>query len=301
MARRRKGKAIHGWLNIDKPQGLSSAKVVAEVKRLTGAAKAGHGGTLDPLATGVLPIALGEATKTAAWSMDGRKAYRFVVRWGIETATDDGEGEILRTSDFRPDENAINKALPLFIGEIEQIPPAYSAIKVDGKRAYRRARDGEIVEMAPRTVQVFDLKLISTPDEDHAEFEVSCGKGTYVRSLGRDIAERLGTLGHIAVLRRTAVGPFEIGQSISLDILADLGHNSPLNSYLLPVEAALDDIPALVLTLPQAERLRHGQMVRVLDAPQGPCVAMAGGQPVALAEVDIDEVRPVRVFNIQTS
>ncbi len=301
MARRRKGKAIHGWLNIDKPLGLSSAKAVAEVKRLTGAAKAGHGGTLDPLATGVLPIALGEATKTAAWSMDGRKAYRFVVRWGIETATDDREGEELRTSNVRPDETAIKKVLPDFTGKIEQIPPAYSAIKVDGRRAYRRARDGEIVELAPRIVQVFDLQLISMPDSDHAEFEVVCGKGTYVRSLGRDIAARLGTAGHIAGLRRTAVGPFEIEQSISLDILADMGHNSPLNSYLLPVETALDDIPALALTLPQAERLRHGQMVRVLNAPPGPCVAMADGKPVALAEVEDDEVRPVRVFNIQTS
>ena len=299
MARRHnKGLPIHGWLVIDKPIGLSSAKVVAEVKFKTKAAKAGHGGTLDPLATGLLPIALGEATKTSSWAMDGSKVYNFVVRWGGSTETDDREGAIVETSDVRPSPEQIEAALPTFIGDIEQMPPAYSALKVDGERAYKKARRGEVVELKSRIVTISALKVLNHIDSDHTEFQADCGKGTYIRSLGSDIARHLGTVGHISVLRRTKVGPFEINQAISLDKLDDLSDSAALNSYLLPVEAALADIPALLLTGPQAERLHHGQMVRVLDALDGPCLAMTDGKAIALANVENGEVKAQRVFNL---
>ena len=298
MARRRKGQPIHGWLNIDKPYGMSSAKVVAEVKRLTDAAKAGHGGTLDPLATGVLPVALGEATKTTSWAMTGRKTYRFVVRWGEARNTDDAEGEVTETSDVRPDQTAIEAALPEFTGEITQTPPAFSAIKIDGKRAYKMARDGEDVEMPSRLVQIECFELLDCPDVDHAAFEVTCGKGTYIRALGRDIARRLGTVGYISDLCRTAVGEFKINDAISLDSLNDFSHIAALNSCLLPVEAALDDIPAFSLTGPQAQRLQNGQMIRVLDAPDGLCRVSRDGKLIALVDVTSSEVRAVRVFNL---
>jgi tRNA pseudouridine55 synthase len=298
VARARKGQPIHGWLNIDKPHGMSSAKVVAEVKRLTNAAKAGHGGTLDPLATGVLPVALGEATKTTSWAMTGRKTYRFVVRWGEARNTDDAEGEVSETSDIRPDPAAIEAVLAEFTGEITQTPPAFSAIKIDGKRAYKMARDGEDVEMPSRLVQIECLELLDCPDIDHAAFEVTCGKGTYIRALGRDIARRLGTVGFISDLSRTAVGEFRISDAISLDSLNDFSHSAPLNSCLLPVEAALDDIPAFSLTGPQAQRLQNGQMIRVLDAPDGLCRASRDGKLIALVDVTSGEVRAVRVFNL---
>ncbi len=298
MARQRKGQPVHGWFNIDKPYGMSSAKVVAEVKRLTNAAKVGHGGTLDPLATGVLPVALGEATKTTAWAMDGQKTYRFVVRWGEARNTDDAEGEVSATSEARPERAAIEKILGEFVGDVEQTPPVYSAIKIDGERAYKRARDGEEVEMPTRVVQIERLELLEGPDVDHAAFEVTCGKGTYIRALGRDMALRLGTVGYLSDLSRTAVGKFKISDAISLDSLNDFSHIAPLNSCLLPVEAALDDIPAFSLTGPQAERLRNGQMVRVLDAPDGLCRARWDGKLIALVDVKSGEVRAVRVFNL---
>ena len=296
--RNNKGTPIHGWMVIDKPLGMSSAKVVAEVKYKTGAAKVGHGGTLDPLATGLLPIALGEATKTSAWAMDGSKTYTFVIRWGQSTTTEDAEGDVVETSDVRPSPARTEAALEHFIGDIEQMPPAFSALKIDGERAYKKARRGEKVELKSRTVTINGLRVLKYIDNDHTEFEAECGKGTYIRSLARDIALHLGTVGHIAVLRRTRVGPFEIKRAISLDSLNDLGHNYALNSYLLPVETALADIPALPLTGPQAERLHQGQTVRVLDAPDGPCLAMADGKAIALATVDNGEVKPQRVFNL---
>ena len=296
--RRNKGLPIHGWLVIDKPLGMSSAKVVAEIKKATNAAKVGHGGTLDPLATGLLPVALGEATKTSAWAMDGSKTYTFVVRWGQSTSTDDSEGDVVATSDVRPSTDEIEAALESFVGDIEQMPPAYSALKVDGERAYKKARRGEDVELKSRIVSIYGLKVLQFIDSDHTEFEAECGKGTYIRSLGRDLARHLGTEGHIDVLRRTKVGPFAINQAISLDKIKELSHNCALNSYLLPVETALADIPALPLTGPQAERLHHGQTVRVLDAPDGPCLAMADGKAIALAHVENGEVRPQRVFNL---
>ena len=308
MARKRKGRPIHGWLNIDKPLGMSSSKVVSRVRGILQAAKAGHGGTLDPLATGVLPIALGEATKTVSYAMDGTKTYRFLVRWGQATSTDDTEGEVIKESDIRPTADAISAILPRFVGEIEQVPPAFSAIKVDGKRAYELARRDEAVELKSRRVQIDALTLINRPDNDHAEFEVIAGKGTYVRSLARDIARALDTVGHVAELRRTAVGNFHVKDAISLDKLESLGHIAPASSNLLPVETVLDDIPALALTTQEANKLRHGQGVAVLpvasrspfkDISQGDTiVAMADGKLVALAKIAGGEIRPVRVLNL---
>jgi len=310
MGRKRQGRPIHGWIIIDKPPGMTSSRVVGRVRAITGAAKAGHGGTLDPLATGVLPIALGEATKTVSWVMDGAKDYRFTVRWGEARATDDSEGAVTAVSDVRPDAAAIRAVLARFTGEIVQTPPAFSAVKIDGRRAYARARAGEAVELAPRTVQVDRLHLRDIPDVDHAVFETSCGKGTYMRSLARDIALALGTVGHVSALRRTSAGPFAEKSAISLESLESLVHSAPPSDYLLAVETALDDIPALALNPAQADHLRHGRPVRVRgpeghafvdigDADEGDMVcAMAGGRPVALARYQDDEIRPVRVLNI---
>ena len=289
---------------------MTSAQVVARVRALIDAAKAGHGGTLDPLATGVLPIALGEATKTVGWVMDGPKAYRFTVRWGEARATDDAEGAVTETSAVRPTDDAIRAVLPRFTGDIEQTPPAYSAIKLDGRRAYELARADQVVNIPSRIVRIDEIRLVATPDGDHAVFEVRCGKGTYMRSLARDIARALGTVGHIVQLRRTAVGRFEESQSISLDKLASLMHSAPPSAYLLAVETALDDIPALALNAAQADHLRHGRPVRV-QGPEGRrfvevgdladgdvLCAMAEGRPVALARLEHGEIRPMRVLNV---
>ena len=308
MARRRGGIAIHGWLNIDKPAGITSNDVVTRVRRATGAAKVGHGGTLDPMATGVLPIALGEATKTVAYAMDGAKTYRFTVNWGIATATDDAEGETVATSEARPERAAIEAALARFTGEIEQVPPDYSAVKVAGRRAYELARKDEAVELKPRRVRVDALELLDCVDADTAVFEMTSGKGVYVRALARDLALALGTLGHVSRLRRTAVAGFSEKQAISLDKLETLGHIAPASSILMPIETVLADIPALALTLQEANRLRHGQGVPVLpvasrspfkDIVQGDTVvAMAEGRLVALAKIAGGEIRPVRVINL---
>ncbi len=248
MSRRRKGDPIHGWLVLDKPEGPSSNTCVGRIKRLTNAAKVGHGGTLDPLASGILPIALGEATKTQQWAMDGHKTYQFTIRWGDSTATQDAEGEVTASSDTRPSEAAILQALPTFIGEISQIPPAYSAVKIDGERAYKKARRDETVEIAPRVVRIDDIRLMGVPDPDHALFEMDCGKGTYVRALARDLALHLGCEGHIRRLRRTAVGPFSEEMAVPLQAFEENeGGNVAmlLSEHLLPVETVLDDIPAL--------------------------------------------------------
>ncbi|MAF96083.1 MAG: tRNA pseudouridine(55) synthase TruB [Rhodospirillaceae bacterium] len=308
MGRKRRGKAIHGWIIIDKPKGLSSSAVVGRVRRLTGAAKVGHAGTLDPLATGVLPMALGEATKTASYLMDGAKAYRFTVRWGEQRDTDDAEGTIVKTSDVRPTKEQILAVLGNFIGDIEQVPPVFSAIKIDGKRAYELARANRAPEMKPRTIHIEDLRLLGLPDGDHAEFEAVSGKGAYMRSLARDMAAALGTVGHIAQLRRTAVGPFDEKQAISLDKLETLRHSAPLSEHLLSVETALDDIPALALTETEARKLSRGQAIPVLpvasrsplkNISQGDVVrAMAEGRLVALAKINGGEIRPFRVMNL---
>jgi len=308
MGRKRRGHAVHGWMIVDKPIGMTSAAVVGKVRRLTGAAKVGHGGTLDPLATGVLPLAFGEATKTVAWAMEGTKVYRFTVCWGEARATDDAEGAITASSDARPTIEEIESALPRFIGAINQVPPIYSAVKVGGKRAYALARDDKPVVLEARPVVIHRLALIGTPDGDHAEFEAASGKGAYMRSLARDLALAVGTVGHIENLRRTRVGPFAVEDAISLDKLAAMGHGEPLAGYLLPVETALDGIPALDLTVAEARRLQRGQPLPVLpvagrspltDIAQGDAVcAMAEGRLVALARIQGGEIRPIRVLNV---
>ena len=301
MARRRKGEKIDGWVVLDKPVGLGSTPAVSRVRRLFGAQKAGHGGTLDPLASGVLPIALGEATKTVPFVMDGRKEYRFTLRFGEARATEDAEGEVTATSEVRPDDAAIAGALAAFCGEIEQMPPAFSALKVDGRRAYDLARAGETVELKPRKVLIERLEFLGRPDRDHADFLVGCGKGTYIRSLGRDLAIALGTVGHLSMLRRTAAGPFREAAAISLPKLEALGHIPALFGALAPVATALDDIPALAVTEAQADRLRQGQPVLLTrDAPPSGALVRAelGDRLVALVRSDGVALQPVRVFNL---
>lgn len=289
----------HGWVIVDKPAGPTSAAVVGRVKRLTGARKAGHGGTLDPLATGVLAVALGEATKTVAFILEGRKTYRFAVRWGESRSTDDAEGEVTGDSAVRPAGAAIVAALGQFTGRIAQVPPVYSAVKQGGQRAYAMARAGRAPVLAPRLVDVHRFELVARPHRDAASFVVECGKGTYVRALARDLAAALGTLAYVAELRRTRAGPFREDQAISLEKLAALGHSARPETYLLPVEAALADIPALALTGSQAERLRHGVAVSVSSLHDGTVCVTTAGRLVALAEVTGCKVRPVRVFDLE--
>ena len=297
-SRKRRGRPLNGWLVIDKPAGVTSADVVAAVKRRTRAAKAGHGGTLDPLATGLLPIALGEATKTVSHLMERSKTYRFTVRWGEARATDDEEGDVTETSPVRPAAPDIEAALPRFLGDIQQTPPAYSAIRVQGRRAYDLAREGQPLELASRSVRIARFALVSRLDADRSEFEVDCGKGAYVRALARDLALALGTRGHVARMRRTRVGPFDEDAAISLDNLVEPDHNAALLEAILPVEAVLDDIPALALTGPQAERLKSGQMVRVPYVENGVCRARSAESLLALAEARDGELRPLRVFHL---
>lgn len=308
MARRRSGLPINGWIIIDKPAGMTSTTVVTIVRRTLNAAKAGHGGTLDPMATGVLPIALGEATKTVAYVMDGTKTYHWRVRWGEARSTDDAEGEVVATSDVRPTREQIEAALPAFHGSLTQVPPKYSAVKIAGQRAYDLARDGEEVDIKPRVVRIERFALLGMPDRDHADFEVRCGKGTYMRALARDLALALGSVGHIAQLRRIACGPFIEADAISLDKLTQLGHIAASANHVLPIETALDDIPALALTEAEARRLQSGQPVSLLHVaarepiafapPDGTVRAMAEGRLVALARIEGGEVRPVRVMNL---
>jgi len=271
MGRRKKGRAIHGWLVLDKPVGMTSTQAVGAVRRLFDARKAGHAGTLDPLATGVLPIALGEATKTVPYAVDGTKHYRFTVRWGAGTDTDDAEGRITATSELRPTRAAIEALLPRFTGSILQTPPAFSAIKVDGNRAYDLARAGEVVELEARLVQIDSLDLRDMPDADTAIFEARCGKGTYVRALARDMGSELECLGHLIALRRTRVAPFEEAQAVRLSDLeaaAEEGEDA-LHALLLPIEAALQDLAAISVGQNDAARLLRGQavLIRGRDAP----------------------------------
>jgi tRNA pseudouridine55 synthase len=301
MSRRKSGDKVDGWVILDKPVGLGSTPAVSRVRRLFGAQKAGHGGTLDPLASGVLPIALGEATKTVPFVMDGRKEYHFTLRFGQARSTEDAEGEVTATSDLRPTDEAIRGALAAFVGEVEQVPPAFSALKIEGKRAYDLARAGEPVALKPRRVLIERLELLGRPDADHADFVVSCGKGTYIRSLGRDLALSLGTVGYLSALRRTAVGPFREEAAISLPKLEALGHIPALLGALAPVATALDDIPALALTEAQADRLRQGQPVLLTrDAPPSGALLRAetGSRLVALVRSDGTSLKPVRVFNL---
>jgi tRNA pseudouridine55 synthase len=304
-AKRPKNK-VDGWVVLDKPLGMGSTQAVGRVRWLFGAEKAGHGGTLDPLATGVLPIALGEATKTVPFVMDGRKEYRFTLRFGEARSTEDAEGEVTATSDQRPGDEAIRAALGRFTGNIEQVPPAFSALKVGGERSYDLARRGEKPDLKARRVSIERLELAGRPDRDHADFVVTCSKGTYIRSLGRDLAQALGTVGYLSALRRTAAGPFREAAAISLSKLEALGHIPPLLGALAPVATALDDIPALALTETQANQLRQGQPVLLTrDAPPSGALVRAEleGKLVALVRSEVSPgggatLQPVRVFNL---
>ncbi|WP_068877309.1 tRNA pseudouridine(55) synthase TruB [Phenylobacterium sp. CCH9-H3] len=309
MARRKRGQAISGWINLDKPYDLTSTHAVGRIRRLFDAQKAGHAGTLDPLATGILPIALGEATKTVPFLVDADKSYRFTIAWGRTTATYDREGETIAQSDVRPTLAQVQAVLPRFVGEIDQVPPAYSAIKVDGERAYDLARAGETVELASRKVNVFDARVVDAEDPDHITLEVDCGKGTYVRALVRDIAEALGACGHVSALRRTRVGRFTEQSAVALELLEDLGHKARQSEALLPVETALDDIPVLAVTDEDAFRLKQGRSIvlvpRQVEAvkaglkPGSRTVsAMSGGSMVALCEMRAGRLEPSRVFNL---
>jgi tRNA pseudouridine55 synthase len=315
MARKRKGSPIHGWVVLDKPCSMTSTQAVTRVRRLFDAAKAGHAGTLDPLATGVLAIALGEATKTVPYAMEGEKLYRFTARWGEGRDTDDSEGKVTATSEIRPSREEIIAQLPSFIGEIMQVPPDYSAIKVEGERAYDLAREGETFTLESRPILIHDARLVDMPDPDHAVFEVECGKGSYIRAWVRDLARALGTVGHVTELRRLRVGPFSIEAAISLETLEGFGHSPAALEHLRPIATALDGILALAVTEPDSVRLRSGNPI-LIRAPhfqrlveqgggvetgadiQGLTVFLstAKGEPVALAEVAQGELRPFRVF-----
>src|SRR4051794_7761165 len=293
---------LHGWIILDKPAGLGSTQAVSAVKRLLREAgepktKVGHGGTLDPLASGVLPIALGEATKLAGRMLDATKAYDFTIRFGEETNTLDAEGEVTATSDFRPTVAAVEAILPRFAGAIDQVPPAYSALKIGGKPAYARARAGEEVEIKSRQVTVHDLRLMAATT-DEITLSATVSKGTYIRSLARDIARALNTVGHVTMLRRTRAGPFALETAISLDFLEEAAKARALTRTVLPLDAALDDIPALPVTPDQARLLRHGQMLFGFPAKPGLQLATVEGTPVALVEASADGLRVVRGFNL---
>jgi tRNA pseudouridine55 synthase len=315
MSRRKKGNPVHGWVVLDKPQGVTSTQAVAIVKRVFDAQKAGHAGTLDPMATGVLAVALGEATKTVPYAMDAEKTYRFTACWGEGRDSDDAEGAVTAASDSRPTKGEIERALPMFTGSIVQVPPAYSAIKIEGERAYDLAREGEVVMPEPRTVFVRSVTLLGMADSDHAEFEMHCGKGTYVRAWVRDLARALGTVGHVSALRRTRVGAFSSDDSIGLETLRGFMHSPAAFEHLRPVSTALDGIPALAVTGPDAVRLRSGnpilirpaQFARITEGTSGDDLqgltvfcSTGEGEPVALVTLEAGELRPFRVFNFGT-
>lgn len=302
-----RGREIDGWLIIDKPSGIGSTDVVNKVKRAFDAQKAGHGGTLDPLATGLLPIAFGHATKTVPYVMDGTKVYRFTLRFGEARDSDDADGAVIETSDVRPSDEAIRAALPAFTGDIMQVPPIYSAIKVNGERAYDLARDGQVVELEARPARVDRFELIERPDADTAVFEVQSGKGVYMRSLARDIARATGAVGHIVALRRTRVGPFKESDGIALDRIVVTGDTPPPSlDLLLPLTTALADIPALAVVEGEAARLGFGQALSLVDLmgrvpseadPEGGLVrVMAGGRFVGLCRLEEGMLRPERLM-----
>lgn len=299
FAPRPKKRDVHGWVVLDKPVGMTSTHAVAVVKRAFAAKKAGHAGTLDPLASGLLPIALGEATKTVPFVMDGRKAYQFTVSWGSQTDTDDTEGKVIATSEARPDEAAIAALLPRFTGTISQVPPKFSAIKIAGERAYDLARDGEEVVLEARPVEIDALRIVSH-DGATTTFEAECGKGTYVRAIARDLGLALGCLGHVAHLRRTRVGPFDIADAAQVETLRESPESA--SGALLPVMAALSLIPEIVVNRDAAMRLKRGQSVllRGRDAlPESPAVyATCAGVLIAIGAIEQGEFVPHRVFNL---
>jgi tRNA pseudouridine55 synthase len=299
---RRERRDVHGWLVLDKPVGMTSTGAVGASKRLLDAKRAGHAGTLDPLASGILPIAFGEATKTVPFVMDGRKSYVFTVRWGEERDTDDAEGRVTASSDERPTSASVRALLSRFTGRIEQTPPRFSAVKIEGERAYDLAREGEMVDLAPREVEIHRLEWVSAPDRDQTVLAADCGKGTYIRALARDMGRALGCLGHVTALRRTAVGPFDETSAVKLETLERLAELGDATSLLLPVEAGLAALPAVTVSAADAGRLARGQAVllRGRDAPllAGWIAVSAHGALVALAEAERGELRPRRVFNL---
>jgi tRNA pseudouridine55 synthase len=309
VARRKKGQPVHGWVCLDKPLEMGSTEAVSKVRRLFDAQKAGHAGTLDPLASGILPIALGEATKTVPFMMEARKVYRFTINWGVSTDSVDREGEIIGRSDVRPTVEQVKAALPAFVGEIDQVPPAFSAIKVGGQRAYDLAREGVAVELAARRVTIHSAEVVAGPDADHVDIRILTGKGVYVRSLARDLAVALGAEGHVSALRREQVGPFSTENAVSLDFLTDLVHRSAASEGLLPVATALDDIPELAVTDQDAFSLRQGRPIVLLPRQvetlkgqlQGDArtVSVFLGQTlVALGQLRAGRIEPDRVFNL---
>jgi tRNA pseudouridine55 synthase len=316
MGRRKKGNPVHGWVVLDKPSGMTSTQAVAAVRRIFDAKKAGHAGTLDPMATGILAIALGEATKTVPYAMDADKIYRFTAHWGESRDSDDAEGKVTGTSDIRPTADKIEALLPRFTGTLNQVPPAYSAIKVNGERAYDLARDGEEVVLEPRPVEVFQARLVAC-ESDQAEFEIRCGKGTYVRSWVRDIALALGTLGHVSALRRTRLGSWDEKTAVGLDTLTPFMHSPAAFGYLRPLSTALDGIPALAVSGPDTVRIRSGNPILIRAnifaklkdgfsedgelSGQTVFLKEEDGSPVALAEIAEGELRPFRVFNFSTN
>lgn len=315
MARRKKGNPVHGWINFDKPYGMTSTQAIGRIRRVLNPQKIGHAGTLDPLATGILPIAMGEATKTIPFMQDTWKGYRFTVKWGEQTNTDDAEGEVIATSDHRPTRDETEAVLAEFVGTIEQLPPQFSAIKIKGERAYDIARRGGTAEIKPRPVDVDEFHLVKWEEGVSATFECVCGKGTYIRSLARDIALKLGTVGHVIELRRIFVGSFDEKSTISLDLLEKIGQSAPLNisesqdnDIVLPLTVALDDILALAVDNKEADMLRHGQTLKFIsrqDAGRLPqeaddyeALAVLNDTPIAIVEIKGCMVKPVRVFNL---
>jgi tRNA pseudouridine55 synthase len=308
MGRRRKGDAVSGWICLDKPIDLGSTQAVGRVRRAFNAQKAGHAGTLDPLATGILPIALGEATKTVPFLMDADKSYRFTVTWGVETASFDREGIVTGTSDIRPEPSAVALALTSFVGEISQIPPEYSAVKVNGARAYDLAREGVAMDLRPRQVVIHAARLVGAPDPDHAVIEIECGKGTYVRALVRDLAGRLQTRAHVSALRRTRVGAFTEARAIGLESLERMCHEEDALEVMLPVETALDDIPELAVTAEDAFRLTQGRSIvllpRQVETLKAKLIASRvvfarhEGRLIALCEMRAGRLNPTRVFHL---
>lgn len=309
MGRRKKGEIVNGWVCLDKPFGMGSTEAVSKVRRLFDAQKAGHAGTLDPLASGILPIALGEATKTVPFMMEAQKVYRFTINWGVSTDSLDREGEIVARSDVRPDVEAVRAALPAFVGEIDQVPPQFSAIKVDGRRAYDLARDGAAFELAPRRVTIHEARVSDAPDLDHVEITIRTGKGVYVRSLARDLVAALGAEGHVSALRRERVGPFSTENAVSLDFLTDLVHRDAASEGLLPVATALDDIPELAVTDQDAFSLRQGRPIVLLPGQvetlksrlrdgSRTVSAFQGQTLVALGQLRAGRFEPDRVFNL---
>ncbi|SLN47840.1 tRNA pseudouridine synthase B [Roseovarius gaetbuli] len=301
MARKRKGRDISGWLVVDKPAGMTSTSVVNKVKWALQAKKAGHAGTLDPEATGVLAVALGEATKTVPYITDALKAYEFCVRLGQATNTDDTEGEVIAQSDLRPDDAAIKAALGAFVGDIMQVPPKYSAVKIDGQRAYKLARDGEDFEVEARPLWVEELVMTGRPDADHVLLEMICGKGGYVRSIARDLGEALGCYGHVAWLRRVWSGPFEAKDGLSIEQINEMAHSPDLDAHIRPLEEGLADLPMVSATAEGAARLRNGNpgMVIAQGIEYGDeCWAAFDGHAVAVGRYKVGELHPSRVFNL---